>query len=349
MKQFRYPVSDPREWDAMRRMSPLRRLALRLRDARYRRRAASVEGVALSPLGAPPRPLSGADLPLVCVVRNAGRYVASFLAHYRRLGVTRFAIVDDGSDDGTREFLLAQADVDLFGSNVSYARSCMGRIWHDMLFDLLGRDRWYVNVDADEFLLFPDCETRGLRAFIADLEAHGAKRALAPMLDLYPPGRLADGVFDPARHEKPSDVSSLIDGGGYAARVEKISLSIRGGPRTRLFGSEIRMTKFPVVFVDARTQENGASIHGPLPLERNFTAPSAVLLHYKFSSESVREFQRYVEEGEHFGGAVFYREITQNSAFTPDLSLAYEGSIPVGPSMEFVRRGFMEDLRARAI
>ena len=33
-----------------------------------------------------------------------------FLSHYRSLGVKRFELVDDNSNDGTREFLFEQSD-----------------------------------------------------------------------------------------------------------------------------------------------------------------------------------------------------------------------------------------------
>lgn len=347
-ERYAYPVTNPAHWDRMGRLSLARRIALALRDGRYRRRAPETEGVELIPAG-PERPLGPLDLPLVCTVRNSAPYLPAFLRHYRALGVTRFVFVDDRSDDGTAELLGAQGDVDLLRSNVSYAQSVFGRVWRDQLYERYGRGRWYVNVDADEFLLFPDCETRGLRDFIADLERAGRLRCLAPMLDLYPAGPLRDGVFDPDRHATPMAVSGLIDGEGYDIAAEKFCLSVRGGPRARLFGMENRLSKFPVIFVDGKTQENGASIHGPLPITRNFTPVSAVLLHYKFSSASVAEFARLIAEGQHFDGGVFYRRMAEDPRFNDDLSLEYEGSLAVTDSMDLVRRGFMQDLRRASI
>lgn len=343
---YAYPVADPADWERMSRLSPLAKLALRLRDGRYRRRAPRTDGIELT---GDTRPLAQEDLPLVCTVRNSAPYLPAFLRHYRALGVTRFIFVDDRSDDGTAELLSAQGDVDLLRSNVPYAQSFFGRIWRDMLYERYGRGRWYVNVDADEFMLFPGCETRSLFDFIADLERAGRLRCLAPMLDLYPAGPLRDAVFDPARHGSPMDVCGLIDGSGYEIVPEKFCLSVRGGPRARLFGMENRLSKYPVIFVDAATQENGASIHGPLPITRNFTPVAAVLLHYKFSSSSVAEFARLIAEGQHFGDGVFYRRVADDPRFNDDLSLRYEGSLQITSSQDLVRRGFMQDLRARPI
>lgn len=343
-----YPVRDTADWATLGRLSPWRRLVLALRERRYRRRAKPLAGVELIPAGAP-QPLAPRDLPLVCVVRNAAGTLDAFLAHYRGLGVTRFIILDDRSEDGTVALLDRQGDVDLFRSNVDFAGSDMGLVWRDKLFDLYGRDRWYLNVDADEFLAYPGSETRPLADFIAALERAGLRRAMAPMLDLYPAGPLREAAFDAGRHAHPLAVSPMIDGDGYTLTPEKFSLAVRGGPRTRLFGNRIRLTKFPLLFVDEATRLRGGSIHGPLPIVRNFAVPHAVLLHFKFSAASVEEFRRHVSEAQHFGGGVFYREIAEAPGFGDDLDLRYPGSLRVGDSADLVARGFMADLRTHPI
>ncbi|RIX99174.1 glycosyltransferase family 2 protein [Aureimonas flava] len=342
----RYPVADPADWAAIGRLSPLRRLALALRERRYRRRAppaADAAGAGLTPAG-PVRPLAAGDLALVCVLRNVAAYLDAFLDHYRRLGVTRFVLVDDRSTDGTAERLAAQGDVDLFTAAASFAEGGRGLAWRDALFTLYGRGRWYLNVDADEFLVFPGSETRRIPDLIADLERAGRKRCLAPMLDLYPTGALRDA--DPSGGRHPLEVSPMIDGDGYEIRAEKFTLAVRGGPRTRLFGNAIRLTKFPLILVDEATSLAGGSIHGPLPIARNFAPVNAVLLHFKFSAASVEEFPRLAREGQHFGGSMFYRQISEADGFGADLSLAYPGSLRVGDTQDLVRRGFMQDPRA---
>lgn len=285
------------------------------------------------------------EIALICVVRNAMGSIEAFLRHYRALGVARFAFVDDRSDDGTDKFLCAQPDVDLFRSSHRYAEAHRGQVWRDRLIALYGRGRWYVSVDADEYLIYPGCEVRPLKAFVKDLESAGLKRAMGPMLDLYPERRLADAVFDAASHQFPTEVAPLFDGTGYEIVEDKFSTVVRGGPRSRLFNHPNRLTKFPVIFADRATQYTGASIHGPLPLLRNFGAVDCVLLHFKFSAASVAEFRAFAEEGGHFGGAMFYKEITASKRFNGELSLAYEGSLRFVGSADLVADGFMRDLR----
>lgn len=340
-----YPVGDRAEWRAFGGLGLARRIVTDVRSYRYRRRAKDVPGLTLTHRGTALRPLGPSEVALVCVVRNAMASLGAFLAHHRALGIARFAMVDDRSDDGTDAFLASQPDVDLFTSSHRYRAAAGGQIWRDRLVDLYGRDRWYVFLDADEYLVYPGCETRPIGAFIKDLERAGSRRSLAPMLDLYPAGRLADAVFDPERHRSPVEVSPMIDGTGYAVTLDKFSTSIRGGPRHRLFGHPNRLQKYPVLFADRATQFNGASIHGPLPLGRNFAPADAVLLHFKFSAASIEEFRRFAEAEGHFGGSMFYKEIAASEGFNGDLSLAYPGSIRFAGSEDLVRRGFMRDLR----
>lgn len=345
-----YPVADPADWRRLERLGTLDRLALLWRDRRYRRRGRRIEEARLELAGGEPlRPVAGRDLVLVTVARNVAAYLPAFLDHYRRLGVARFAVVDDRSEDGTVALLDAAPDVDRFRSARTYRESGGGLAWRDALIDLYGRDRWIVSVDADEFLVFPGSETRALPDFVAELERAGLRRVLAPMLDLYPAGRLGDAVFEPARHRHPTDVSPLIDGSGYTIAREKFSLAVRGGPRTRLFGGENRLSKFPLLFADAATRYRGGSIHGPLPLARNFGPVAAALLHFKFSAASVEEFRTFVREGGHFGGSMFYRRITEHEGFGDDLVLSDEDSIPFTGSEDLVRRGFMRRLSSTVV
>jgi hypothetical protein len=340
-----YPNPDPALWGRFGALTPWHRLSLHLRNRRYRRRAASGEGIELDeakPMAAPPGPR---DPILLATVKDGMATLPSFLAHYRAQGLQHFAIVDDGSGDGSRAFLEAQPDVAVFTSNVGFRQAEGGLLWRDRLVERFGRGRWYVSIDSDEYLVFPGCETRPLSAFIADLERAGLKRALAPMLDLYPEGPIGALVppADPAA--PPTGTCPLFDGSHYSVGDEKFCTSIRGGPRNRLFGIGMRMTKFPLVFADEALAFAGGSHHGPLPITRNFAPPDAVLLHHKFAPGAVETFRTIAERGTHFNGSQFYKTILESGDFGPQTDFRYAGSVRFEGSEDLVRRGFMRDLR----
>jgi hypothetical protein len=331
-----YPVTDPQHWRQAIRLLPGERLALAVREMRARWRKgkpteAPRRSITLRKLGAPLTPLAEHDIPLICIGRNCAETLQHFLHHYRKLGVTRFIMLDDASDDGTAERLAAEADVDLHVSDVGYKQSASGMIWRDMLIDRYGRDRWYVSVDADEFLIYPGSETLGLPAFIEKLEAKGLRRCMAPMLDIYPEGPLRQADYATPGLDSPLDVSPVFDGDGYEARREKFALAVRGGPRQRLFGT------------DMRTRYWGASIHGPFPFARNYAAPRAILLHAKFSSTSREDFRKIAARGAHYGNSLYYRQIVDADLVGPELDLRYSGSRRFRSTADLVQMGFMTD------
>lgn len=344
-----YPLQDPDGWRHVGRISWLDRLVLALRNRRYRRSAGRRgRNTAIKPVRRVDEPLGQDDIILISVLKNAERYLPSFLAHYRRLGVKRFAFVDDRSDDGTRALLLGAPDVDIYESNVDYRGANGGLVWRDLMVERYGRDRWYVSLDCDEYLVFPGSETRALKDFITDLEAGRRDRALAVMIDIYPDAVLAEAPQHEPLDASPIVVCPLYDAQGYTIANEKFCTAIRGGARQRMFGTDMRMTKFPVIYVDAKTRFNSGSDHGPLPIWRNFSAVHAVLLHYKFSADSMTELQTMYDWGTHFDGGRFYKEILDHADFGTRMDFRYAQSTAFVDSEKLVASGFIEDLRGNA-
>lgn len=341
---MQYPVSDAAHWRSYGKMSLREKIELAIRNRRYRRRAIPRASIELHRVHGNAAPAAD-GIVLLCVLRNGLATLPSFLRHYREMGVQRFAFVDDASDDGTPDYLKQQFDVDLYVSNFTYRSAEGGLAWRDMLVEIYGRDRWYVSIDSDEYLVYPGIEKRPVQSFISDLERHQLGRALAPMLDIYPDGPLGS-IEAPVGDESPVASCPLYDETGYTAQDEKFCTSIRGGPRHRVFGTPMRMTKFPVIYVDRPTGFGGGSPHGPLPLQRNFAAPTAVLLHHKFAPGSVETFRSIAARGSHFDGSAFYKTIIASGEFGPHTDFRYEGSRRYGGSEALVEQGFIQDLRA---
>lgn len=334
-----YPVTGANGWPA----TPPGRLEARFYEIKRLRRRLMQKPPVLDRRSGRFTPLKSDDLPLICVVHNAIGYIRSFLRYYRGLGVTRFLFIDDSSDDGTREVLEAADDVDLYTSSLKFTEA--RELWRDALIAIHGRDRWYLSVDADEFLVFPGSETRPIRDFIADLERAGLNRCLAPMIDLYPELRLGDGLFVDDGTQWPFEVSTHFDTDGYGMQCTWWGLKIHGGPRKRLFGTDVTLSKFPLLKVDRATDYRRGSIHFPAPFRRNFGPATAVLLHYKFSSNSVEEFRRIIARGNHHKNAANYRAIVESGFFLEGLSLAHDGSARYAGSEDLVDRGFIIDVR----
>jgi hypothetical protein len=63
----------------------------------------------------------GSDEILCCTVaRNEAARLPHFLDHHRKLGIDRFLVVDNGSTDESRDYLLSQPDVHVWSSKSSF-------------------------------------------------------------------------------------------------------------------------------------------------------------------------------------------------------------------------------------
>ncbi|MFN3955832.1 MAG: glycosyltransferase family 2 protein [Pararhodobacter sp.] len=152
---------------------------------------------ALDLLSDPARLAGIADAPVavVAVLRNERFILPHFLAHYRKLGVGGFLIADNGSDDGTLDYLLDQPDVALFSVDTDYRRAHFGVAWQQALLSAFRVGRWSVVADADELLFWQLEQRQTLPELLAAPEFADADAARVFMLDMYPQGSLAQADF----------------------------------------------------------------------------------------------------------------------------------------------------------
>jgi hypothetical protein len=301
-----------------------------------RRERRDVQDVALTP-ARPVEPLSEGDLPLVFVTHNDLTILPFFLKHYRGLGVTRFICVDDVSEDGTREFLSRQPDVDLWTSPLRFGEARRGRRWREQLFRRYGKDRWYINVDSDEFLLYDQWDRQPLPELILLLEKHGVTRLPSPMIDMYPgPASLPPEADAPT----PWAYSNYFDRRGYACAAQRRGISIQGGPRRRRFNEDNQLIKYPVIYWD-ETCFFGSSLHRPLPYDRNFGTTWGVLLHFKFFTNYREKIAEAAHGRQHYNGSEHYLAMMSELERAGGLDLMDDISIRFEGAEQLVGLGFM--------
>ncbi len=280
------------------------------------------------------------DILLFATVRNEMLRLPHFLAHYRRLGVGHFLIVDNASTDGTAEYLAAQPDVSLWHTSASYKASRFGMDWLTCLLWRYGHHHWCLTVDADELLIYPDWETRGLKDLTGWMEAQGQLALSTFMLELYPKGPVERHSYRPG--QDPTEVAQWFDAYGYWAQRQMPmgNLWLQGGPRARVFfaGNERRaptLNKIPLVRWE-RSFVYVNSTHNALPPRLNdvqdtarLKKPTGVLLHTKFLPDAARRAAEEKSRGEHFADAAPYQAYYDRLADSPDLwcadSVRYDG------------------------
>ncbi|WP_254055734.1 glycosyltransferase family 2 protein [Ruegeria sp. EL01] len=257
------------------------------------------------------RTIKRGDILIFTTLRNEITRLPWFFRHYRRLGVDHFLIVDNGSDDGSTEYLLDQPDVSLWQTHTSYRASRYGLDWLTGLQMRYGHRHWSLMVDADELLIYANHEHRSLHDLTAWLDQQGRQAFGTLILDLYPKGPLGSQTYDP--ETDPVKVLKWFDSGPY--RTERQSpvgnLWVQGGARERMFFTQVRqcsptLNKIPLVRWSRRYAFVN-SCHSALP--RNLNAaydgpggetPSGVLLHTKFLPEIVEKSEIEKQRRQHF-------------------------------------------------
>ncbi|MBI6628463.1 glycosyltransferase family 2 protein [Pontibaca salina] len=258
------------------------------------------------------------DLLLFSTQRNEYKRLPFFLDYYRDLGINHFLIVDNDSNDNSRSYLAEQPDVSLWHTTASYKRARFGVDWLNWLQRWYGHGHWCLVVDPDEFLIYPFCDTRPLRALTDWLDASSIRSFSAMLLDMYPKGGLDEQPYLPGTN--PMDIASWFDSGNYTLRKNDRyeNLWIQGGPRSRVFFPDTpekapALNKIPLVKWHRR-YTYVSSTHTLLPrgLNRVYDEwggkkTSGLLLHPKFldsfGSKAIEELGR----GQHFSGSIEYK------------------------------------------
>lgn len=270
------------------------------------------------------------DILLFCTQRNEKIRLPYFLEYYRKQGVNHFFFVDNDSDDGALDYLRSQPDVSVWHTRASYRRSRFGVDWLNWLQRKYAHGHWVLTVDPDEFLVYPFCDTRPLRALTDWLDASSIKSFSAMLLDMYPKGRLDERPY--RMGEDPIEIASWFDSGNYtmARNHAFTNLWIQGGPRARVFFADEpakapALNKVPLVKWD-RKYVYVSSTHMLLPRGLNQVydewggeKASGVLLHAKFIDTFGAKASEELERGEHYAGSVEYKAYAERVRENPQL------------------------------
>jgi glycosyltransferase involved in cell wall biosynthesis len=308
-------------------------------------------------------------------VRNEILRLPQTLDHYRSIGVARFFIVDNGSTDGTREFVTAQPDCHVFLTRNSYSEARFGLEWQQALLDEFGVGHWCLVVDADEWFVYPGCENQSLPELAAYLEQSGAQGMFAFLLDMYGSGTVAETNSEPQR--------SLLDTCRYFDRHYTWDFGFRvpghtrrrfppykvvGGPRWRLFFPVLHrhyyvlkalwlisdyfrlplpialrraptLTKIPLV----RWSPGTRYPHPHATTSVKLADVTGVLLHFKFLEDFFSRLKIEISRKEHWDNASEYYRYLKKLKNKTKFSFVYDGSVAYEDSEQLVRLGLMRE------
>ena len=319
------------------------RLQRRKLQLRAWRKSRELQAVADRTADIPPGPI------LVSTLRNEAVRLPYFLDYYRKMGVVHFLIVDNGSTDGSGDYLAGQTDVSLWRTDASYKDARYGVDWINALLARHGSGRWILVIDPDEFLIYPHCDTRRLPALTRWLDDCGAESFGTLLLDIYGDGPISQTHCRVG--EDPVAAAPWFDAGNYIFERNGTyrNLWIQGGPRLRVFFPKNpdrapALNKIPLVrwrpgFV------YGAGAHDMLPRRLHQTysrsggsKTTGVLLHAKFMDVLTDKVTEEMERRQHYANSAEYLSYAKQS---DDISLWTEQSTRFQDWRQLVDLGLM--------
>ncbi len=279
---------------------------------------------------------------VVLCVKNDLNRIQMLVDHYRKLGVVKFAILDNDSYDGTFQWLFDQPDVDLYQCTEPYQTN-VKEGWINRLISYYGFDRWYVVTDSDELVVYRGMENSSISELTMKLDNLGVKRVKAITLDTYSKSAMFSETSNIRADYK------WIDSDSYREMPTKAgSYTIRrftGGPRYRLMNSKIPLDKHPLVFWEKGTVSDNA--HFQFPHNRINEAPCLIgILHYKFLKNDLEEYKKRASDKSNFADhGNFYRQYMSFFDEQKQQSFMYEGSVEFSSSEVLKKIKFIEELR----
>jgi glycosyltransferase involved in cell wall biosynthesis len=238
--------------------------------------------------------LTDAKHVLVTTIHNEAIRIPFILSYYKAMGFQQFIIIDNRSDDGVHKILDEEAGVSVFSANGSFRHARYGYDWVNGILSKYCKDKWVLYIDADEFLVFPHCDTKGIDQLTDFMEKIGQDSLQCLMLDMYSDKKAADNIYHAG--DDPLAVCRFYDRDGYKMRYNTAdgTIWIKGGVRGRLYFSDDifagpALNKTPLVFwkrhyafLKATHQLWPARLNGGAS---GLTRLRGALLHFKFLSD----------------------------------------------------------------
>lgn len=245
--------------------------------------------------------VNNTDIVAICIEKNDLLKLKRFINHHRMLGINKFVILDNDSDDGTIEYLMKQDDVALLKTEIPYT-SNRRVAWINRIIAHYGYNRWYYVADSDELLVYNNYENKNIRELIEYYEKNKIIRGRSILLDMY----AKPEYYTSKNSEEYYEKCIYFDAATYEKNNDYRFDSYSGGPRARVFGISPCVTKYPLVYM--RKKDLYINSHFLYPYKDNFKSEcNLVLKHYKFLPNETKKMEKIIKDGNYFNGSIYYK------------------------------------------
>lgn len=172
-------------------------------------------------------------LTLFSIVRDEMFFIPSFLKHHREIGVEQFLILDDGSEDGTEEYLREQSDVVIIKSHIRFGdrvKNDVGQVrraglaFKEVIPMIFLNNKFHIYLDADEFLFLPP-GVHSVSTILETLKEEGRCGIAASLVEFFPAN-----IHDWLEKGRPENLGELLDECPYFEPVPLIDVTESGSP-----------------------------------------------------------------------------------------------------------------------
>lgn len=227
----------------------------------------------------------------IIVVKNDLEKIKLQYNSLEKLGIEHFVYIDNGSTDGSLEFLISKSSVKIFKTSQTYNGATKNG-WQTRIIELYGYDKWYLILDSDEILDYPYSEEVGIDILIDFFESKKIERPISFLVDMHP--KEFNLIKD--KYNLKTDFT-YFDTNLYPINTKQGTL-VYGGFRQNFFnleGTSPWLTKYPLF----KSSKNKIfRTHFSYPYSENLTDKFLLFIrHYKFTREDIHKFDGIISDG----------------------------------------------------
>ncbi len=290
-------------------------------------------------------PKDNTEIRLFVIVRNEELRLPYFFNYYRKLGVDRFFVIDNASDDGTLDLIQENPNTHVFSTNEKFRNHWN---WMESLLDKFGVGHWCLVVDADELFYYPYCENINIKKFCKFLDLHNHEAVKNLFIDIYPKGCINKTVYK--KGENPLLQNAYFDDNYLKKEILHLNKkewklfkdSIHfGGIRSRVFKSpgmailsKVSLIKYKK---DAYLRKGMHSVDG-----LKYSDVNGVVFHTKFLHDIFSKTMIALKEKQHFNNSMVYKSFNKVLAKRNDIIFySKDRSIKFENTETLIKQGFM--------
>ena len=296
--------------------------------------------------------LRDANKVVILVGKNELSHLPAILEHHRSIGFDQFIYIDNGSSDGSVEYMLGQSGVSVLTTILPYSWSRFSVDWVDAVLMNYCIGKWVLVVDADEFFVFDSFESKDVNDLINLCESEGANSIYSSMIDFYANDRIVDAHLGGAKYYEYLDhfdsITSMTEV-STSATTFNYTRGLTGGLRGRVFGhsdltsyssysnQKTCMFKFsPELFLtEGLHQHYGRKVY----------SKRCGLMHFKYHSGFGKKVLDQLDSGQHWNGSFEYKMYLSKLKADEDLNLFDDNiSIKYDSSISLVDAGYLDSI-----